>query len=413
MTRHLLRLIWNRKRQNFLLSVEILCAFLVLFAVVLVALHFWTNARQPLGFDGAGVWAVTVSRGNPGDTPEVKERHRLVMRQLEAAIAEMPQVERQAAAWTTVYGNATWESDVTLVDGRQVRYVANRATDGLRDVLRLDLVAGRWFSREDDGVAWEPVVINLRMAREIFGDADPINRTIPVQPAERPRPAEPTDRERRVVGVVRDFRQHGEYATPGNYMLHRTTLAVPAPDADLPRLFLLRMRPGTTAAFEAPLVRRLETVARDWSFRVQDLTILREEKLAQYTMPLFVVGTVAGFLLLMVALGLTGVVWQTVTQRTREFGLRRAKGATAPDVQRQVLVELVLMTSLALVLGVGLVAQLPFLPLPPDLHIVAPGVFVASIVVSVLAIYLVTMACGLYPSWLATRVPPAEALHYE
>ena len=73
----------------------------------------------------------------------------------------------------------------------------------------------------------------------------------------------------------------------------------------------------------------------------------------------------------MVALGLTGVVWQSVTQRIREFGLRRAKGATIADVRRQVLVEMVIMTSLALIVGVALLGQLPLLPLPSDLRIVA------------------------------------------
>ena len=51
MTRHLLRLIWNRKRQNFLLTVEIFFSFLTLFGVVLFAMHYANNARQPLGFD--------------------------------------------------------------------------------------------------------------------------------------------------------------------------------------------------------------------------------------------------------------------------------------------------------------------------------------------------------------------------
>ena len=49
MTRHLLRLIWNRKRQNFLLTVEIFFSFLTLFGVVLFAVHYANNARQPLG----------------------------------------------------------------------------------------------------------------------------------------------------------------------------------------------------------------------------------------------------------------------------------------------------------------------------------------------------------------------------
>ena len=51
MTRHLLRLIWNRKRQNFLLTVEIFFSFLALFGVVLFAVHYANNSRQPLGFE--------------------------------------------------------------------------------------------------------------------------------------------------------------------------------------------------------------------------------------------------------------------------------------------------------------------------------------------------------------------------
>ena len=130
-------------------------------------------------------------------------------------------------------------------------------------------------------------------------------------------------------------------------------------------------------------------------------------------MPLVAVGTVASFLLLMVALGLTGVVWQSVTQRIREFGLRRAKGATIVNVRRQVLVEMVIMTSLALLVGVILLAQLPLLPLPGELEGIPAGVFVASMAISAAAIYGLTLLCGWYPSRLATKVQPAEALHYE
>ena len=140
---------------------------------------------------------------------------------------------------------------------------------------------------------------------------------------------------------------------------------------------------------------------------------MRETMLRQYTMPLIAIGTVAGFLLLMVALGLTGVVWQSVTQRIREFGLRRAKGATIADIRRQVLVEMVIMTSIALVVGVALLAQLPLLPLPSELDVIPAGVFTLSIAASAGAIYVLTLLCGWYPSRLATRVQPAEALHYE
>jgi putative ABC transport system permease protein len=115
----------------------------------------------------------------------------------------------------------------------------------------------------------------------------------------------------------------------------------------------------------------------------------------------------------MVALGLTGVVWQNVTQRVREIGLRRAKGARIEDIHRQILGELAVMTSLALIVAVALVAQLPLLPLPAAFAMINGSAFAASIAISVLTIYGLTIGCGWYPARLATRIQPAEALHYE
>lgn len=222
---------------------------------------------------------------------------------------------------------------------------------------------------------------------------------------------------KRVVGVIEEFRKDGELSTPENFLFHRLRLDEPrdrpGPIGDLPGVLLIRVAPGTTAAFEETLVKGLQAVAREWSFEVRPLADLREDALRRYLAPLIAVGTVAVFLLLMVALGLTGVVWQSVTQRTREFGLRRAKGASISDVHRQMLIELVIITSIALLAGVILVVQIPLLPLPPDVRIFPAGVFFASIALSAAAIYLLTLLCGWYPSRLATRIQPAEALHYE
>ena len=160
--------------------------------------------------------------------------------------------------------------------------------------------------------------------------------------------------------------------------------------------------------------RLMETFRRGFAENVLfGVNAMREHKLHEYSIPLIVIATIAGFLLLMVALGLTGVVWQSVTQRIREFGLRRAKGATIANVRRQVLIEMVIMTSLALLVGVALLGQLPLLPLPKPLQIVNGPVFVASLAVSIGAIYVLTLACGWYPSRLATKIEPAQALHYE
>jgi putative ABC transport system permease protein len=414
MTRHLLRLIWNRKRQNFLLTLEIFFSFIALFGVVLFAMLFANNSRQPLGYDIERVWSITVDRKENDEDLAVRSRHRAIYRQLLLALREMPQVEIAAASVTSPYANWSWGGGIRLPGGRRVENSINSVTDDFPALFQMPLAAGRWFSREDDAATWKPVLVNVRMAREIFGDDNPIGKIIPEERDPSDPPPDPTEKPEvmRVVGVFEDFRKDGELSTPENFLFERVRLDDGIPKANLPGRLLVRLAPGTPASFEETLVKRLLADAPDWSFEVQAADVMRESKLRQYTMPLVAVGTVAGFLLVMVALGLTGVVWQSVTQRIREFGLRRAKGATIADVRRQVLVEMVIMTSLALIVGVILLAQLPLLPLP-DLDVFPPGVFVASIALSAVAIYALTLLCGWYPSRLATKVQPAEALHYE
>ena len=415
MTRHLLRLIWNRKRQNFLLTVEIFFSFLTLFGVVLIAVQYANNSRLPLGFSVERVWSLSVDRKEPDRDPAVKAKHRETYRNLINAIRDMPQVESVAAAFTGPYANANWGSGTRLAGGREIDYGVNNTTDSYAELFHIPLVAGRWFTREDDAATWTPVVLNRQMAEDIFGDANPIGQIIAEERNPNHPPPDPADKPevKRVIGVIEDFRQNGELSSAQNYLFYRMRIEGAEAKASLPERLYVRLAPGTTASFEEDLVKRAMAVAGDWSFEVEPVEDMRVDKLRQYTTPLIVVGTIAAFLLLMVMLGLTGVVWQSVTQRIREFGLRRAKGATIPNVRAQVLTEIALMTSLAVITAVALLAQVPLLPLPPELRFIPPGVFVGSLAITVVAIYLLTLLCGWQPSRLATRIQPAEALHYE
>jgi putative ABC transport system permease protein len=415
MTRHLLRLIWNRKRHNVLLAIEMLFAFLVLFGVVLFAVQYLNNYRLPLGYDYEPVWVIQMQTQEPDQEDAVKQRHREIVGRLLAELRALPEIEVASASNTAPLINARWESGHKLKDGRDIQYGANRTSDEFRDAIDLELLTGRWFTREDDGVAWEPVVVNARLAEFVWDSQEVVGKTVPIAPdseEDRRRPDYRPQKDRRVIGVIRDFRQFGDLAKPDMFMFFRSRLDDPDPKADVPRMLVVRLRPGTTAAFEETLVKRLQGVARNWSFDVRPLVERREANLRSYLTPLILVGTVAAFLLIMVVLGLTGVVWQNVTQRTREFGLRRAKGATVSNVRQQVLTELVILTTIALLAGALLVLQLPMLPLPPDMTFSRP-IFLTAVALTALIIYMITFIAGWYPSRLATKVQPAEALHYE
>jgi putative ABC transport system permease protein len=403
MTRHLLKLVWSRRRNNVLVVAEIFCSFLVLFGVTTLAVFSLDNYRQPLGFQGDDVWVVTLNapQAGPGGQGAANAG---IARRLLASTREFPEVVAAAGAFTMPYSSAGWNTDVTRPHGR-VEYWINQVTDEYDRVMGMAVERGRWFSRDDDGSKWKPMVVTADLARTLFGDEDPIGRVVPEEP---PPHGEPPRPELRVIGVIGAFRQHGEFAEPVGYAFRR--FDPQDPEEGSPRLLVLKVRPGTPAAFEETVMARLQREAPDWSFELEPLAQMRESFLKDRLTPMIVIGTVAAFLMLMVALGLTGVVWQNVTQRTREIGLRRAKGATAGRIHRQILGELMVMTTLALAAGLVVVVQFPLLDL---VGAVRPAVYAASLAISALAIYGLALVFGWYPSRLATTVQPAEALRYE
>lgn len=423
MIRHLLKLVWSRRRANALVAVEMLVSFLVLFGVTTLATTYAHNYRQPVGFDYRHVWRLDVDRPRPTSLPlpgeataGADEAEIETFRQLLAALRSLRGVEAVATAGPSPFSQSSNTRDYER-NGRRISYRTAWVSDDFAAVMGLAIKRGRSFTREDDAATWEPVVVNERMAREVFGNEDPIGKDIGAiqrQGGGDAAPAgAPPEPERRVVGVIEAYRQEGEYDAPDNYVLERQRLD--AADAErpgapaVPGTVLLRVAPGAGADLEQRVGATARAVARGWTFRVEPLPVARDRVSRFYIAPLAVVGLVAAFLAIMVALGLTGVLWLAVTRRTREIGLRRAAGATRGDVRFQVLGEIVVLTSLSVLPGVLLALQLPLVGALP----VPGGVFAASLALSLAGIYLLAIACAWYPSRLAVRVEPTEALRYE
>jgi putative ABC transport system permease protein len=400
MIRHLFKLVWNRKRSNALMILETCVSFLVVFGVATLGLFFLANYRVPLGYEWKHVLNVGIGfgrseAGSSGATPEQQATFARLLQEVRA----LPAVEAAAGTWVVPFDQGGWGTSVRS-RGRHVETEADWATAGFDKAMGLEMVAGRWFEEADATLAWKPVVIDRDLARAAFGAENPVGQTFgESQPGERPS---------RVVGVVREFRKTGELMPNGNFLFRFS--AVDHPEGQLMRSLVVRVRPGTLPGFEEELVKRMQAVAPDWSFEVHPLSQMRTTAFRFFLTPLIVAGTLAFFLLLMVGLGLIGVLWQNLLQRTREIGLRRAAGASRSAVHRQVLMEQLVVTSLGVLIGVLLVIQIPVLDL---IGVLSRQVFAAGLAFAVATMYLISVVCALYPSTLASRVQPAEALRYE
>ena len=260
MIRHLLKMVWNRKRMNGLIMVEIFFSFIVLFTVLSTTIYFYTSYRHPLGYTIDRVWSIR----STSNFPFRSHRQEKVdgMKNLSRMLRDLPEIESIGGISAAPYARSTWISGEEY-NGRNVNAEMLIANDGIKEVLDVRLTSGRWFTSEDDDTTFKPAVINERLAHELFGSENPIGKETPFNKT-------------RVVGVVSDFRKGGAFAQLDNYHISRLR----ADDTTMnfsPYTMLIKVRAGTTAAFQERLVKAMESVQKGWTFEVIQLERERDE----------------------------------------------------------------------------------------------------------------------------------------
>jgi putative ABC transport system permease protein len=397
---HLMKLIWKRKTRNVMLSLEILLAFALVFAISAFGLRNYQLYQMPIGFAHDDVWSVHIQAG---DAPKGSFDAALYDK-FKRGLESLPGVRQVAFAGSTPFANSTMRTDVANpAGGKRVRTDMFEVSDDFFAVAGVRLAEGRAFDRSDDGAAAEPVVVNRRMAKALFGDGPALGKQFDAAEPDAKKPEL-----MRVVGIVDEFRNKGELMAPVNFIIVRHT---PGPlDSGL-RTILLKLDPGTPRSFEAGLSARLKLIRNDWSYSITPLAAQRSAQLKSNLTPLVILAVIAAFLLVMVAFGLFGVLWQNTTRRIPEIGLRRAIGANAGHIYRQIIAEQFLLSTAAMLVGLLLLVQLPLTGTFGEA--LNWRVFGAATALSMAVIYLLSLACSVYPGWRASRLSPTDALHYE
>jgi len=411
---HLFRLVWNRRRANALVMIEILVCFLALCVVLTSAVRFSSRWNEPIGFKYKDVWQV---QPRMGAFTQSSEEQRLVMKQslaqLESGTSQHPEVETVALCANAPFSNNS-DSQTIFIDGKRHGLLVTKSSLSLKALLELELVDGRWIEDADEALAWTPMVIAEKTAESLFPDSNPLGERFPSFNREGQRvdydDLEPEDRGKdyRVVGIMKNIRRNGEVGTPVHVAFVPADLK--SAHSYPPTNLLIKVRPGTTAQFEVKLLKSLHALQPEWSFQVSTLEQRRRSVLRIHLLPLAIGSVVATALISMVGMGLVGVLWQNVGRRTSELGLRRALGATARQVQFQIMGELGALATISLLIGTIIFLQAPFLF--PDLKL-SWNECLLGLALSALVTGIFVSACSFYPSWLASRIQPSQALQYE
>ncbi|AMJ67285.1 hypothetical protein AXW84_19045 [Hymenobacter sp. PAMC 26628] len=387
-------MIWNRRRANFLLITEMFLAFVVLFVVGSLLAHYQRNYRTPLGFAYAQVWRVDL---DPGTQPPAS--YLATVRQVVARLRALPGVVAVArTSGNTPFSGSTNASKVGAgTEGLRATPASGHSVeDPLREVLQLPVVAGRWFDRRDDGAALPPAVLTRDLAGQLFPQQSPLGQVVARN-----------DEKFRVVGVVERFRADGDLVAPRPALLMR----VSPQDTALGEAstLLLRVQPGSGAQLERQMSTETLAIAKGWRVSITALPKQRAAQLKEALTPLGALVLVCVFLVVNVALGLFGVLWQAINQRRAELGVRRAMGATAGGISGQVVGEVLVLTTFGLLLGLLVAVQFPLL----GAFNVPAGVYFTAMAAAAAGLYALAVGCALYPSRLAAGIQPAVALREE
>ena len=403
---HLLKMIWNRKRTNSLIILEVAIAFVVVFAISVLTIRNYTLYQIPLGYSYENMWRVQVI---PSRTWDDKDEQSLI--QLINAVKQLPEVEKLNLLANPTFRN--WSSTRNSeVNGRRLQFVLNRFDDSAPQHFDMTLLEGRWFGEQDSNQNYDPVVVNQEFAERYFPNESVIGKNIASDEKSsrsddsNGATAPKETREERIVGVFKDFRQFGELSPITPYVFYRTEFKKPDRVLGLE----LTLDNSIDPAFEERLLEMLKRLAPEFSYSFTSWSNNRESQLRQTLMPFTILGIIASFLILMVAMGLFGVLWQNVTSRTHEIGLRRALGATSMGIHKQIITELIIVTLMGISIAfVGLV-QLPMLGIFQELNWV---LFWKSLLAALLFMIMLAGACAFYPGKIATSYSPSQALHYD
>ena len=346
--------------------------------VVLVFSGSFTRGGVHSGWGGAGTLTI--------------EDAEAIQREIPGVTAISPEVRSSAVV---VAGNQNWSTQLL---GESPEYF---------DIRQWPVVSGAPFTEQDVRNANKVVIIGKTIAEQLYPGEDPIGQALRIRNVPFI-----------VVGMlkakglsVQGQDQDDLLVIPYTSAMKRVTKTT-----TLRTILVQAAKPTLLNSVQEQIISLLRqrhriTPGKDDDFTVRNQQEIADMATAQSKTMTMLLGAIAGVSLLVGGIGIMNIMLVSVTERTREIGIRMAIGARGKDILVQFLVEAVTLSAIGGLggIGTGLLASRVVSSVMTWPTLTPPS----WIVIALLSSGLVGMVSGFYPAWKASNLDPIDALRYE
>src|SRR5438477_3545371 len=392
----------QQRFRKILVGAQVALSVTLLAGAALLITSFVQLSRQNIGFRPENMWIGLVTLPQ-APYPDVATRQRFVEKTL-AALQRIPSLQSAtisadipliaAAASNALYTRP--DGEILPLDKRASAASHNIAPDYFK-TWGIPILAGREFDQHDVADHQNVMLISQAGARKVFGNENPIGKTLLVSSASTPV---------EIIGVVGDVRTR-TIAKPDEVEIYRPWGQENFQFAVIAVRSTLREDAVTKVVQTA-----LSTVDPGLAIAIpQSMDAIVAQAVGQARLMMWLLGIFSGVALLLASIGIYGAVAYTVEQRTGEIGIRMALGAQTRDVLRLIVNQGMKPVIIGLVVGIAAALALGRLIASQLYQTSAHNPVLLAVTMSILGLAAL-LAC-VFPARRAALLDPVQALRTE